>query len=104
MPSGQERYKVGYEDKTLTFKIPFEYASATGSDKRIYNKQIDELFRNNLIFKQQLQQNIKNKFNEFIIELSSHSKLFYSISNSVALIDVIYHKAKHAKKYNYCKF
>mgnify|MGYP001358835056 CR=1 FL=1 len=26
VPAGQERYKVGYEDKTLTFKIPFEYA------------------------------------------------------------------------------
>ena len=26
VPAGQERYKVGYEDKTLTFKIPFEYS------------------------------------------------------------------------------
>jgi len=35
VPPGQERYKVGYEDKTITFKIPFEYSKYNYKPKDI---------------------------------------------------------------------
>ena len=91
------------EENVFTLDVPFSFSASTGSDKRIHNKQIDELLRMNLVYKTEIQTQSREKFNQFINELAEYGEYFYTISESVAGIDVIYNKTKHAKEHNYCK-
>lgn len=90
-------------NETFLLDINLEFTSATGSDKQIRNAQIDDLMMKNLKYKQELQDAIKDKFRQFVKLLATLDTEFYAISKSVSSIDVVYHKAKLAKQYNYCK-
>jgi DNA mismatch repair protein MutS len=89
--------------KSFTLDVNLEFTSATGSDKQIRNKQIDELMMKQLSYKQSLQDAIKEQFKQFVASLVVFDKEFYSLSDSVSKIDVLYHKAKLAIQHNYCQ-
>ena len=91
------------KSKTFTLDVNVEFTSATGSDKQIRNKQIDELMMKQLSYKQSLQDAIKEQFKQFVASLVVFDKEFYALSDSVSKIDVLYHKAKLAIQHNYCQ-
>lgn len=89
--------------KTFLLDTTIQISSATGSDKRIHSSQIDALFYSQLELKQQLQTAIQRQFKEVISSFATMHTHFYGVSDTIAKLDSVYHKARIAHKYNYCQ-
>ena len=103
-PKQKLSYVSSYDGstKTFTFNTQVSFVTATGTDKRITNDEIQTLTMQNLSYKMKLNEAIKNQFKEFITSLQEYHREFYHIGDVIGQLDVIYGKARMAIKYNYC--
>ena len=103
-PKQKLSYVSSYDGskKTFTFNTQVSFVTATGTDKRITNDEIQTLTMQNLSYKMKLNEAIKNQFKEFITSLQEYHREFYHIGDVIGRLDVIYGKARMAIKYNYC--
>ncbi len=102
------KYNIDNElnDNEFEFKVSkkqFEFHKQSSSNNTINDNQINDLCKNISITKNSLKDIIQLVYNKIINKFEMYQSKIESIINFITLIDIIYTKAKIAKKYNYCK-
>ena len=103
------RHKVLYtstytkQPSSFVLDCVIELSKATGTDKRVSNEQINKIAHSILTYKQYMHDAIKEKYNIWLEELQTYHKEIDCVSNFIKELDVIFHKAFVARKYNYCE-
>ena len=97
-------YVSTYTGKSSCFILncAVELSKATGTDKRISNEQIDKIAFSILKYKQRMQDAIKEEYEKWLSLLQTYDSEIICVSDFITEVDVIFHKAYVAHKYNYC--
>ncbi len=93
----EEQFDLFYDAKT------FELHAQTNSNNSVSTYQINELCRNVNTYKIQMKEILSSVYNKFIEKFEDYKEHVETITDFITYIDIIYAKAKLAKKYNYCK-
>ena len=98
-------YSSSYDNHSdcLVLDCEIELSRATGTDKRISNEQIDKIAFSIITSKDSMQEAIKEEYENLLDLLERYGTQIECVANFVMELDVIFHKAYLAYKYNYCE-
>jgi len=92
--------------KTTNIDLKIDFKSVSGvesSAKRIFNKQLNDLYDSILRSSTNLNEELAIRFKNFLKKINTYFREIDHVIEFVTLIDILLTKAYISEKYNYCK-
>jgi len=91
----------GVEKQMFVSLTDMKFSKATGNDKRIDSVDIQTIVNNEITLKEKIENERKNKLEEFIQTILLNEEEFNTIISYIKNVDVLYAKVRLLVKYNY---